>query len=467
MAGVAAVGWSVPHLHVEAGEVAKVWGRFGARGVERVGVAAFDQDAVTFAVEAGERALEAWGGARQDVDLVVLATNHHGPGPGATVAEALGLQGAGPEVLRGGAAAGVQALGRARDHADATGLPVLVVASDAPRGRPDDPATHGLSAGAAAFLVHPTEGATVGGLVASHRESPGADRTTMHGFVERKPLADRSGEALRDVLDRVHPVPGEARVACAAPAGPLRDQVAGDLVRVEPKLGEVPAAGPLLSLAEALGSGVGPVLVAGAGQGVAAATTMAPEAPVPGAGGVLEALEASASVPYHRFLRERELLPPHPPEEEQPMGAYVSLPDHLATLDARYRLTAARCEACEDVVFPPRPTCQACGSHGFAEVELPGGGEVYSTTVIGRGGAPSEFSREQAMTGAYAVAVVQLDGPNGEDGHGLRVVARLTDRDPTAWSIGDPVEAVFRKLYAQEGVTRYGLKFRDPAQPPA
>ncbi len=460
MVGIAAAGWSLPHLHVTAAEVAKVWGRFGTRGVERVGVAAFDQDAVTLAVDAGKDAVDAWGGDREDVNLLVLATGDTDAQAATTVAEALGLSGVGPETLRGGAAAGVQALDRARDHVNSTGLPAIVVASDALQGRPDDPSTHGLGAGAAALLLHPDAEAHVGEVVTDHRESPGAELEDAHGFRQRTSLSDRSQQALTACLDRIHPAPRDAPWVAARPNRALRGHVEGELVNVTRRLGEVPAADALLPLAEALQHGEGPVLVAGAGHGVAAATTVTPQAPVPGAGGVLEALEASTEVPYHRFLRERELLPPHPPEREQPMGAYVSLPDHLATLGSRYRLEAARCEGCDAVAFPPRPTCQVCGGHDHTPLELPGTGTVYSTTAIGRGGAPSEFSREQSMTGAYAVAVVELDGPGDGPDHGLRVVARLTDRDPTGWSIGDDVESVLRKLYAQEGVTRYGLKFR-------
>jgi uncharacterized OB-fold protein len=36
----------------------------------------------------------------------------------------------------------------------------------------------------------------------------------------------------------------------------------------------------------------------------------------------------------------------------------------------------------------------------------------------------------------------------------------LTDCDPTAVKRGDRVEAVVRRIYEQEGIVRYGVKFR-------
>jgi hydroxymethylglutaryl-CoA synthase len=37
--------------------------------------------------------------------------------------------------------------------------------------------------------------------------------------------------------------------------------------------------------------------------------------------------------------------------------------------------------------------------------------------------------------------------------------AQLTDTDPEAVSVGDAVRATIRRIYSQEGVPRYGVKF--------
>jgi uncharacterized OB-fold protein len=83
-------------------------------------------------------------------------------------------------------------------------------------------------------------------------------------------------------------------------------------------------------------------------------------------------------------------------------------------------------------------------------------GKVYASTSIGRGAAPGEFAEQQNLTGEYGVAVVELDD-------GARLTVQLTDIEGGKPKIGTPVRAVFRRLYTQEGVTRYGRKFAPAA----
>jgi len=55
------------------------------------------------------------------------------------------------------------------------------------------------------------------------------------------------------------------------------------------------------------------------------------------------------------------------------------------------------------------------------------------------------------------VAVVALEGP---DGGSASVPAQVVSADPESVDIGDRVEATMRRVYTQEGVTRYGFKVR-------
>lgn len=134
------------------------------------------------------------------------------------------------------------------------------------------------------------------------------------------------------------------------------------------------------------------------------------------------------------------------------MTSYISLPQYGATIDERLRLVAGECAACGRLVYPRRQVCPGCGADAFAERPLSGRGEIHSFTVILGATVPSEFDLEQQMTGDVCVAVVALE-------EGPRMIARLADADPAALSIGQPVEARVRRLYDQEGVLRYGLKF--------
>jgi len=165
---------------------------------------------------------------------------------------------------------------------------------------------------------------------------------------------------------------------------------------------------------------------------------------------VAAALRDRSPVTYDQYLamRERRM----PPGTEFSQGAYVSLPAYLGEKKARYRLIGERCTKCGRLHFPPRETCLTCGAQAWEDVLLRRTGKVYAYTIIGKGAAPSEFLEQQLAVGEYATAVVELDD-------GPRVAAMLTDVNPTTVRIGMPVRMVFRRLYTQEGVARYGFRF--------
>ena len=134
--------------------------------------------------------------------------------------------------------------------------------------------------------------------------------------------------------------------------------------------------------------------------------------------------------------------------------AHVSVPKYWHALGQKYRLIAGKC-SCGILNFPPSTLCKGCGKTGTQEeISLKGKGKIYSYTVIGRGGAPPEFAKMQKKSGPYAIAVIELD-------EGQKVNAQLTDvPDPYSIKVGDRVTAVFRQIYEQESVIRYGIKFR-------
>jgi uncharacterized OB-fold protein len=135
--------------------------------------------------------------------------------------------------------------------------------------------------------------------------------------------------------------------------------------------------------------------------------------------------------------------------QQVPMGAYVPRATWDASLEARYRLLVSTCGSCKSSAHPPFGVCLRCG--GATRIESILEGTVYSHTSISKGGGPSEFDSWQSLHGDYGVVVVDL-------GSRVRVAAMLEDARDVA--IGQPVVAVFRRLYAQEGAWRYGVKFR-------
>jgi uncharacterized OB-fold protein len=133
--------------------------------------------------------------------------------------------------------------------------------------------------------------------------------------------------------------------------------------------------------------------------------------------------------------------------------AYISIPTYWKSLPQRYKLVGCKCEGCGKILFPPRNFCDSCGGKIFSEFRLSGDGEVITNTIIARGAAPPEFIEQQKKAGSFAVVIVKLsEGPT--------IIAQMTDCDPNDVKIGMKVESVIRKIYEQEGVIRYGFKFR-------
>lgn len=135
------------------------------------------------------------------------------------------------------------------------------------------------------------------------------------------------------------------------------------------------------------------------------------------------------------------------------MGAYVSVPTWWRSLDGRYRLVLGECPECGTANFPPEGACVGCDARvEFEEFEPTGTGEVVAATVVS-GGVPPEFEDRLDRGGPVGVVTVELD-------EGARVPGMLTDCNPADVGRGDRVEAVVRRVYEQEGVTRYGYAFR-------
>lgn len=136
------------------------------------------------------------------------------------------------------------------------------------------------------------------------------------------------------------------------------------------------------------------------------------------------------------------------------MGAHISVPMYQRSLKSRYRMVAEKCEVCGGLNFPPKGVCRHCRrGTAFTETALSGKGTVYSYTLISGAGAPPEFAADAACKGSYPVVLVELaEGP--------RVIGQLVPPYEGELRVGTPVEMVFRRLYEEEGVIRYGFKFR-------
>ncbi|WP_435347414.1 OB-fold domain-containing protein [Haloarchaeobius sp. HRN-SO-5] len=465
---VRALGAYAPRFRITSEAFVEAWGQFQAAGVEEKAVPGADEDALTMAVAAGERALAADGSDGSDVTYLAFASTTP-PLAEEDLTARLGAALAVPETATrrfhsGSTRAGTQALVDGLD-AGLDGGVGLVVAADCPRGNLDESTDHAAGAGAVAFVLAGDGSARVVDRAEYASPYPGTRfRQSGSERVEGLDVTTYDRNAFRDVVtgavEGLDASLDPDAVAIQAPDGKLPYRVAGALgvdsdaiydVATVHELGDTGAASALLSLATALADGLETTLVVGYGSGGGADALV-----VEADGEVVTdlGLAGETTLSYAEYLRQRGEVTSGPPAGG---GAYVSVPSWTRTIPQRYRLEAGRCGSCGALNFPPEGACEQCHERAeLAPVRLPGTGTVEAVTTISQGGAPPEFAEQQAKTGDFAVAVVALDGPDAEAA--VSMPAQVTDADPGAVDVGDRVEATFRRIYTQEGVTRYGSK---------
>lgn len=470
---IVGVGAYAPRFRLPASAVRDALGTFQARGVESVAVPDADEDPVTMAAEASERALAAAGEASDDVDALFLASTtlpYEERAETARLASLLGV----PQTARtaqfgASTAAGGEALDAALDADGVT----LVVAADAPSGAPDEAFGHAAGAGAGAVVVAPSEGrertadvvdraSYVATYPGTRFRERGSETTTGLGVTTYDRQAYR--ETVVGAVEALGGASDPDAAVLQAPDGDLPFRATGSL--------EVDAAAVS---AGTVAADVGDAGAASAFLGLAAAFDAANRDVlfVPyGSGGTAHAfrVEAASHVPVRVTVEGDRDLDFAAAERRQGAfdsgvpaggGAYVSVPSFRRTLPQRHRLVAGRCRACEALAFPPEGACRDCNSReGYEDVALSGTGTVEAVTTISQGGAPPEFVPQQARAGAYASAIVAFEGP-GDETVSAPVQVVLADDDAPA--IGDSVVAVPRVLYDQEGVRRYGVKVQAAA----
>ncbi|MFC4541987.1 zinc ribbon domain-containing protein [Halosolutus amylolyticus] len=471
---IAAVGAYAPRFRISAEAFEEAWGQFQAAGVSEKAVPAADEDALTMGYEAATRALAAADLAGTEISWLGFATSTP-PLEEEDLAVRLGAmlalsEDATRQVFTGSTRAGTRALWAGMDAVASAGGNGLVVAADAPRGEPDDAIDHAAGAGAAAFVLARDGPGKIVDRAEYAAPYPGT-RFRGHGDETTDGLGitgyDRQAftETIGGAVDGLETAPDPDVAAIQAPDGKLPYRAAGaagvgtdeiQACATIHDLGDLGAASVPVSLARALADGVDSILAVSNGSGAGADAFVVDAADdVPAA----IALDGGDALSYAEYLRQRGVVTSGPPSGG---GAYVSVPTWRRSIPQRYRLVAGRCHECDALAFPPEGACSECGTlAGYETVELPGDGTIEAVTTISQGGAPPEFAEGQAQSGDYAAAIVALDADDASEA--VSIPAMGTDADPGAFAVGDRIETTIRRIYTQEGVTRYGFKVRPAA----
>jgi hydroxymethylglutaryl-CoA synthase len=161
--GIAGYGTNIPRFRIKVSEIARVWGKDGAKaseglGVKEKAVASMDEDSATLAVEAARNAFESSGCNPKDLGAVYVGSESkpYAVKPTATiVAEAIDatphLTAADLEFACKAGTAGVQAcMGLVASGMIKLGL---AIGSDTAQGKPADALEYSAGSGAAAMII--------------------------------------------------------------------------------------------------------------------------------------------------------------------------------------------------------------------------------------------------------------------------------------------------------------------------
>ncbi|WP_255171133.1 zinc ribbon domain-containing protein [Natrononativus amylolyticus] len=469
MTGITGIGAYVPQYSISAKEFRNAWGEFKGPGISKKAVPAFDEDSLTMAYEAAKRALDAAETDLENVGWLGFASSRPPIAEGDLTAH-LGAMLAIPhsatlQLFTGSTRAGTRALWAGIDAIEAGVDTAVVVAADAPYGKPDGEIDHSAGAGAAAFVLEsdgpaeikdrgeyatPYSGTRFRNIDQKETTGLGITQYDRNAFTDTISQAMSSFEADLDT----------DAVAVQAPNGKLPYRLAKEFnidaekiqnaVTVH-KHGDLGAASVPISLSHALASGHETVLAVSYGSGSGAdAVVVKADGPVPNR----TALETAIPLTYTEYLRHRGVITTDPPAGG---GAYVSIPTWQRSLAQRYRLKAGRCSECGALSFPPEGACESCGKLAEYELEeLSVTGKIETVTTISQGGAPPEFAEQQAKSGDYVSAIISFDTKDNKETVSLPAMG--TSATSADYEIGEEVTSTIRRIYTQEGVTRYGFK---------
>jgi hydroxymethylglutaryl-CoA synthase len=472
MAGIASYGAYIPFHRLARAEIARAWGASPAPG-ER-SVASYDEDSFTMAVAAARDCLR--GMDRATVGGIYFASTtapYKEKQTAAAIAAVLGLPaGIATMDFSGSLRSGSNAFRAALDAVAAgSAKNILVLAADNRLGYPSGPGEMNFGDGAAALLVAPT------GMVAEvtsfdtrYYEIQDVWRSDRDTFVRSaedrfsmdEGFSDVMAHSVAEVLKKYGLAVGDvARMALNSPNGRQLAAFAKKMKLEEktqiadvlhPGVGDTGCALALMSLVAVLerASAGEKILLASYGNGCDVAlleTTdrlgaVAAHPERRGIKGHLASKRVLAN--YNHYLRWRELVEVQPPARPPLEIRTPSPAAQWREVSWDLRLTGTRCRHCGTPQYPPQRVCVTC--HTKDEMDPYNLQDVPAKVF--------SFSHDwvmQTLDPPVTVAFVDFEG-------GGRLMCDLTDRDPAAVKVGDPLEMTFRRLYYINGIYNYWWK---------
>ena len=464
--GLSAVGVAAPGLRLSPAEASKVWAAGGGKGT--VGVCDADEDTLTLAWAAAERAMRSAGVEAAAVSGLWWGTTRppFAEGPShAFLTVALGLA---PDIAgalcSGSPHAGMEALVAAWDALAAGHVEVaVVVASDALLPGLGTAGEASTGAGAAALVLER--------LPSSERNGSGPPARLLSRAMRSMAVVDRyrgdDDRATGDVYDgRLFreevfiplvsavgkELQGPDRWSVSDPDGKLAGAAAkrlgGTLVSgaVQSELGDTGAAAALVGAAAALAT-PGPLGLVGYGGGRATAVALEVTRAVPGSESAGAVLAVGRAAAYPAVLKARGQLRPQtdPIAMGVPPGGAAFVRGNVEMLS----LEGARCQVCSSVSTPPsiHPRCISCGGDRLEVVRLARRGTVQTFVVNQTMPPPFEAP--------LPLVVVDLED-------GARLMVQGVSADSSSLAVGDEVVLSLRRYALERGIPVYGYKaFRE------
>lgn len=486
MAGIIGYGVAIPRKRIDPRLIAKVWPLSGTTaGVKEKSVAGEDEDGLTLAVEASNNALKHAGLKASDIGAVYMGTvssPYVDKSAAMLIAEVLGMStGVLIADFGGSTKAGTTALLRGADLISTKKVKfVLVIGADCQVGEMGSPLETAYGAGAVAYILSAEGGIAGVGTEATFAtqftttwRSCGCEEVTYYDDARLHRSAGyfpHMKKAVTNLLKQMQVKPEEVSyLAFSQPDGKIPADLAKSL-KFNPEsmaqtllattLGDTGSASALLALAAALDSAKAQekILVASYGSGAGS------DAFLVTAGADIEAKRACGTplqgyleagfkenIDYIRYEKIRRRLKSQPLYE--PTSAYEASPPMWRDDHFILGLTALKCTKCGSINFPRRNICveKDCYSRQFEEVPLPRQGVIetfYHQFVVYL--EPEE--------GPFPICVARMAGNPGE--YGGKVNSMMIDSPFESVKVGAPVELVFRRCGSENGMVKYGYKFR-------